>query len=139
MTSVKKNFWADNKKLIVISAGILATGIGLALWYRHRRRKKGKAVANVLSATKRRPVGFRCTSKSYPLEFGTCHPDVKILQRYLKQTFKENLGRTGRNRDGIDGQFGNLTRNAARKRLGKESFTFADIQGMKRALKSVIK
>jgi hypothetical protein len=56
------------------------------------------------------------------------------LQAYLK-IYKENLGKSGAKRDGVDGVFGPLTLKAAKKRLGKSEFTEKDISGMRKALK----
>ncbi|GAK75608.1 hypothetical protein JCM19296_1200 [Nonlabens ulvanivorans] len=61
---------------------------------------------------------------------------MKILQRYLK-IYKEDLGKTGPKRDGVDGQFGPKTSRAAQKRLKKTVFTQADIAGMRKALSSL--
>jgi len=80
---------------------------------------------------------FSCSSSSYPLSYGTCHPDVGILQKYLVKSFKANLGNYGRNRDGVDEKFGNATEKAALKHLSKTSFSQKDIQSMKSALKFI--
>ena len=74
-------------------------------------------------------------SSSYPLNYGTRHADVKILQQYMKKMHNAYLGSYGINKDGIDGHFGKLTKNAAIKHLKKVSFTEEDISGMKTALK----
>jgi peptidoglycan hydrolase-like protein with peptidoglycan-binding domain len=76
------------------------------------------------------------TKTGYPIKYGSRHPDVKILQRYLK-IYKEDLGKTGPKRDGVDGQFGPKTSRAAQKRLKKTVFTQADIAGMRKALSSL--
>ena len=88
-------------------------------------------------SSKRTSTGTRYTNKSYPLRYGTYHPDVKVLQRYLKATYNANLGRYGKNKDGVDGKFGNATKNAAIKHLKKQVFTEKDIAGMKAALKII--
>lgn len=79
---------------------------------------------------------FRCSSRSYPLGYGTCHGDVEILQKYLK-IYKEDLGSSGKNKDGVDGMFGSKTVKAARKRLGKASFSKEDIEGMKTSIQMI--
>ena len=61
---------------------------------------------------------------------------VKILQRYLK-IYKLPLGKTGPNRDGVDGIFGPKTASAAQKQLGKTVFQKADIDAMKKTLQTL--
>lgn len=70
------------------------------------------------------------------MKLGSRHADVKVLQRYLK-IYKEDLGKTGAKRDGVDGNFGPKTSKAAQKRLKKTVFTQADIAGMRKALLSL--
>ncbi len=79
--------------------------------------------------------GFTCNSKTYPLQYGTCHSDVGILQQYLKRMYKADLGSSGANRDGVDKKFGAATQRAAIKYLKKSVFTPKDIIGIKAALK----
>ena len=76
------------------------------------------------------------TKRGYPIKMGSRHADVKVLQRYLK-IYKEDLGRSGPKRDGVDGIFGPKTSRAAQKRLKKTVFTQTDIAGMRKALLSL--
>lgn len=131
---------------------IVLVGAGVTIWY-IRKKKMGDAdmetpedsqspaLSNLSDTPKKTRLSvtprFRCVSRSYPLNYGTCHPDVEVLQKYLLSSFKEDLGKSGRNKDGADGMFGNKTKQAAKRRLGKESFTSSDIVGMKSALKVV--
>lgn len=131
---------------------IVLAGAGITIWY-IRKKKKGEtdfemqenSSGSTLSKLPNSPVKskitvtprFRCISRSYPLSYGTCHPDVEVLQKYLLSSFKEELGKSGRSKNGVDGMFGNKTKQAAKRRLGKESFTSSDIVGMKSALKVV--
>ena len=129
----------DKKKLFIIGgvALLVLTGGGYAIYY---FRKKKKDTGSYLGgSTGRKSGGFSCTSKSYPLSFGTCHPDVGVLQRYLIKTYKADLGSYGKNKDGVDEMFGKLTKDAALKYLKKESFTEKDIAGMKAALKLIVR
>ncbi|MEP0271429.1 MAG: peptidoglycan-binding protein [Balneola sp.] len=128
---------------------ILLAGTGLTIWYIRRKKsqqvsalsdKDSKDHLTMLSAKPKRTITtprFKCISKSYPLNYGTCHEDVEILQRYLRTSFKEDLGKSGRKKDGVDGMFGPKTKQIAEQRLGKTSFTASDIIGMKSALKVV--
>ena len=130
-----------NPTAVWVGGGMILLIAGGVAWYLMKKKKGTKITVgnNLVSRTAGRatnvPVaaGFRCTSSSYPLAYGTCHPDVMVLQRYLK-SMNMNLGRSGKGRDGVDGQFGPLTRSAAQKQLGKDSFEKSDIEGMKKAL-----
>jgi len=46
-------------------------------------------------------------------------PMVRKLQLILKKTGKYNLGKSGKNHDGVDGLYGKLTDRACRKEFGK--------------------
>lgn len=125
--------------LLWVGVPVLILGtLGIIIWQRKRKEKEEPEEAtqyasNVSSpGQKPKPASFECKSTSYPLEFGTCHKDVTILQRYLK-SLKADLGVSD-----IDGKFGNLTRIAAKAKTGKTSFGPKDIQGMKRSL-SILK
>lgn len=129
------------KKKFIIAGLILlvVAGAGYGVYYFTRRKDESADYIDPTSASagKKTVSGFGCKSTSYPLRYGTCHADVGILQRYLKTTYKAGLGNYGKNKDGIDNQLGNVTKNAALKHLGKEVFTEKDIAGMKAALKII--
>ncbi len=128
-----------DKRAIWIGGGIILVLGGVAIWIiakKKKERKRSGLSTTTSSGASAASGRFRCTSSSYPLQYGTCHTDVGILQRYLK-SFNHPLGTSGKNRDGVDGQFGPMTRTAARKQLGKESFLASDIEGMKKALNFV--
>ena len=158
----KPSFMTKNKDLLVVG-GVIVVLSGAALTYYLMTKKKEKkklAQANTSTASTTSvpvttttfttppfiPVSTGSSSSSntkpvttkrgYPLKMGSRHADVKILQRYLK-IYKEDLGRTGPKRDGVDGIFGPKTSRAARKRLKKTVFTSADIAGMRKALTSL--
>ena len=123
-----ENFKID-ENLIWIGGGIaIAAAIGIGIWY-YRKRRTASENYNEASTTST-SSGFQCKSSTYPLTFGTCHPDVKILQRALRKKGAD-LGKTGSTGDGVDGQFGNLTLSNAKKYLGKDSFSQPDIQNLK--------
>ena len=105
---------------------LILAGTGFAVWYYMKKRKGKKANFEVSSAGRTSyGGGFSCMSRSYPLAYGTCHPDVKILQRYLISQH-EDLGNGG-----ADGKFGKLTEKAAKKALGKTSFSKSDVSKLK--------
>ena len=159
-TAVNPSFVAKNKDLLVVG-GVIVVLAGAATAYYFITKKKDKKEAELASASSgfttvasdsgsyQTPPFIPSSSTSssssskpiitktgYPIKYGSRHPDVKILQRYLK-IYKENLGKTGPKRDGVDGQFGPKTSRAAQKRLKKTVFTQADIAGMRKALVSL--
>ena len=79
--------------------------------------------------------GFVCNNKGYPLKYGTCNEEVRVLQSYLKKMYQADLGTSGAGRNGVDGKFGMATKNAAIQFLGKSIFTPKDIIGIRTALK----
>lgn len=133
----KKAQGMNKKKLFIIGgvALLVLAGGGYAIYYFRKKKKETGSYFGGSGGGK--SGGFSCTSSTYPLSFGTCHPDVGILQRYLKKIYKADLGSYGKNKDGVDEQFGNLTKQAVLKHLKKDSFTEKDIAGMKAALKIV--
>ncbi len=142
-----------NNRIFIIGGSALVIGaVVFVVWYVKRRktqdtREEGDGLFATVSSSgsstasssiHHRPGStkpFRCTSRSYPLEFGTCHPDVMVLQRYLKR-LKTDLGSSGPNRDGVDGKFGSKTQQAALSKLRRDSFSQTDIKGMKQTLNS---
>lgn len=162
-TNSKKapSFMAKNKDILVVG-GVIVVLAGAAVTYYYMTKKKNKA-ANASSDSSTTAVNTSGTStiyqsppfvpvgtipssssstkpiiskKGYPIKMGSRHADVKVLQRYLK-IYKEDLGRSGPKRDGVDGIFGPKTSRAAQKRLKKTVFTQTDISGMRKALLSL--
>jgi len=64
------------------------------------------------------------------IAFGSQGKYVRDLQEYLLSK-GANLGKTGDNNDGIDGDFGKLTKEASLKYLNKETFTVKEIKNLK--------
>ena len=159
-TTANPSFMKKNKDLLVVG-GVIVVLAGAATAYYFMTKKKEKKEAELASVSSgvttvasgassyQTPPFIPSTSTSsssstkpvitktdFPIKYGSRHPDVKILQRYLK-IYKEDLGKTGPKRDGVDGQFGPKTSRAAQKRLKKTVFTQADIAGMRKALSSL--
>ena len=124
----------SNKKIFIIGgvALLVLAGAGYGYYYFRKRKKQTGSYLGGSGSSGGTSGGFSCNSKSYPLNFGTCHPDVGVLQRYLKKKYKADLGSYGK--DGVDEMFGKLTKGAALKHLKKDSFTVQDIAAMKKAL-----
>ena len=156
-TRTKKTFFEQNKDLIVVGGVIVVLAGGAVAYMHYKKKKEAKAIdlaqnkdssPQIIPVHTTIPVPSSSGSSSsaaskprikyvktgYPLKYKTRHQDVKILQGYLK-IYKENLGKSGAKRDGVDGVFGPLTLKAAKKRLGKSEFTEKDIAGMRKALK----
>lgn len=148
----------SSKELLVVGGIILVLAIGGFMWYYFSKKKQGNPAPNddanmesddptgtsIFTTPPFRPTSpntsvstsTSSSSSTIYIRRGSRHPDVKILQRYLKY-YKESLGRTGPKRDGVDGIYGKLTERAARKRLGKTSFTRSDIKSMENTLKVI--
>lgn len=145
MEKVKEVKSTGKAKKIIIGGIILLAlaGASYGAYYLVKRKKKtgsymGDTASGGSSSTRTRTSErVQYTNKGYPLRYGTYHPDVAVLQRYLKATYNANLGSYGKNKDGVDGKFGNATKNAALKHLKKQVFTEKDIAGMKAALKII--
>ncbi len=142
---MKKKTITTPKKNATLWIGLGVIGLlgGATYWLVKKRKEKEEAELLGITDDSSKEVKkmvrtsrFRCVNKGYPLSYGTCNADVKILQRYLK-IYKEDLGSSGKNKDGVDGMFGSKTAKAARKHLGKVSFTKKDIDGMKTSIKII--
>lgn len=135
-TMGKDTIKLDSKKAALAGGIVLVAVAAIAVWQVSKRRKRpvgggmGASVAAMGRPATRGRGGFACTSRSYPLAYGTCHPDVAALQRYLKGK-GASLGSTGPRRDGVDGQFGTKTEAAAKRFLGKASLGQKDMREIK--------
>ncbi|QRM89520.1 peptidoglycan-binding protein [Lacinutrix sp. WUR7] len=160
-SKVAPSFMAKNKDLLVVGGAIIVLAGAATAYYFFTKKKEKKQLANAggtataastssgasttyqsppfvpvntgSSSSGTKPI---ITKRGYPIKIGSRHADVKVLQRYLK-IYKEDLGRSGPKRDGVDGIFGPKTSRAAQKRLKKTVFTQADIAGMRKALVSL--
>ena len=147
----------SSKELLVVCGIILVLAIGGFTWYYFSKKQDNpepnddanlesddSTGTSIFTTPPFRPTSTNTSvststsssSSAVYIKRGSRHPDVKILQRYLKY-YKEPLGRSGAKRDGVDGIYGKLTERAARKRLGKTSFTRSDITSMKNTLKVI--
>jgi peptidoglycan hydrolase-like protein with peptidoglycan-binding domain len=137
MASLKKDIQFPDERdkslstlLLLLFGGILLSVGSLALigyFVGKAKKSDGETVGSQKTGT------FKCLSNNYPLQFGTCHPDVKVLQQYLKK-MGANIGSFGKNKDGIDGEFGTMTQMASSKYLNKETFNSMEIQAMRKQL-----
>lgn len=115
------------KALGWVSAGLAVVGIAWLLFFKDKDKN---LLESMRSAASSFGSGFKCTSKEYPLNYGTCHPDVAKLQRYLKMKGAD-LGDGGPNKDGADGKFGKTTRKEAIRLLRSDQFGKSFIDKLK--------
>jgi len=146
------SFISKNKDIFVVGGVIvLLAGTAITYYYVSKKKQKKEELVNTTDSSAIKtvssvshtppfvPISTKkplITKSSNIIKIGSRHPDVKVLQRYLK-IYKEDLGRTGPKRDGVDGIFGPKTAKASQKRLGKTVFTQADMVGMRKALLSL--
>lgn len=153
---IQPSFFTTYKTPLIIGGFIVVlAGIGITYYVMSKKKQKEEpqnpTYADTSVSIPRVPTRYTPpytpsgikTSTATPtssskvlIKYGSRGSLVMVLQRYLKM-FKEDLGRTGAKRDGVDGAFGPKTANAAKKRLGKTVFTAADIEKMKKALNTL--
>lgn len=101
-----------NNKTILWTLGGIATAIVGFLAYK-RITRPTETFGEVDEDT---TVPTRTTTtltNGFPLKRGSFGENVKALQRFLKKE-GYNIGNTGKNKDGVDGNFGVLTETAVR-------------------------
>ena len=128
--TIKPWIWVSGSILLLASVGVF-------FWHRNKKKKEEQEESGSIEAyamtqpskpssgrqnTPSKSGPFRCESRDYPLEYGTCHHEVVVLQRYLK-SMNSDLGTSGVRKDGIDGKFGRMTERAAKAKTGKSSFS----------------
>jgi len=69
--------------------------------------------------------------KTLTLEKGSTGSEVAELQRILKYDFGKNIGFTGVDKDGVDGDFGNLTETALMEVKGVKKITLNEMSDAK--------
>jgi peptidoglycan hydrolase-like protein with peptidoglycan-binding domain len=69
--------------------------------------------------------------KSITLQKGSTGSEVAELQRILKYDFGKNIGFTGVDKDGVDGDFGNLTETALMEVKGVKKITLNEMSDAK--------
>jgi len=131
----------------IVGGVILLVAVGGLYWYYRSSKRKEKETSlsslddiSSISDYQTPPIvpvttkpATTSTASGVVIKLGSRHPDVKILQRYLKNR-GAYLGKSGKNRDGVDGIFGPLTAKAALQITKKTVFTQKDIQKYKATL-----
>jgi len=141
VTKPKKTFFEQNKDLIVVGSVIVVLAGGAVAYMYYKKKKDQKEVdlaqnqentPQIIPINTTIPVSSSSGSSSsssstprikyvktgYPLKYRTRHQDVKILQAYLK-IYKENLGKSGSKRDGVDGVFWTAHVKGCQKAIGQ--------------------
>lgn len=129
--------------IYMVGGIILLLAAGGFYWYYRKQKQQQKGSLDQSSdsildiPTYQTPPIVATTSTSsssqqagYTIKQGSRHPDVFVLQRYLKSK-GAYLGSSGKNKDGVDGIFGTLTQKAAQQITKKTVFTQADITRFK--------
>lgn len=129
-----KKIKITNKTLWIGGATVVLLGGGAALWFLMKKKKMLPSMGSISKSLGTQRSTGPCSSRTYPLALGSCHPDVALLQQHLKNMGMD-IGTTGSNRDGVDQIFGAKTLAAARQVLGKERFQTSDINTIKNYLK----
>ena len=119
-----------NDSLVWTAGGLLIAGAIVSGWYFLFYKKDEESESYPASNSSSGTTSSFCKSRSYPLEHGTCHSDVKLLQQELKDRGYNKLGTSGENKDGVDGMFGTKTETGALAYFGKKSFTKRDIDNL---------
>ena len=146
ITNTDQSFFTKNKELLIVGGTILALAGAGFTWYYFKKKKQQESDSSPSEKTLldsdnplrtlRNANGGGSRIVSQTIQYGSRGANVTVLQRYLK-IYKEDLGTSGANKDGVDGVFGAKTVTAAKKHLGKAVFTQADIEGMRKTLNSM--
>ena len=80
-----------------------------------------------LSTNKTPQIDPNTLNNDLPLSLNSKGAEVAQLQTILKQKYSADLGNSGQNHDGIDGDFGSLTLTALKKYTGLSSVTLKQI------------
>jgi len=111
-------------KLSLIGAGVV--GGGLLIYYLVRRWNDNRAIKNAGNNDADRP-NVVTTPKpkgddKLPLKNGSYGEKVKLVQDGLVKKYGYDLGASGPNNDGVDGDFGPLTEAAVRKFQARQDY-----------------
>jgi len=109
------NLDAKQKKFLLIG-GVIVVGVIIISKWLH-------------SLPKPLPADLQSDSldRTKLLYKGSQGAEVSELQRMLKKDYNAELGNTGINQDGIDGDFGLITQVALKKAKGVEEITLNDL------------
>jgi hypothetical protein len=109
-----------DKKTAMIFGGVVL-GMVVLIYFLSKRKKSGTEVIEdnpYLIAPQPADLQKDVLDKTKLLKKGSKGPEVIELQTILKKEYKAELGKTGTNKDGIDGDFGSLTEKALLDNLG---------------------
>jgi len=104
---------------------VVASGAYLGVSYIIKKIQEKRAL-NALNSNEENKTPRNTTVKKgddkLPLKKGSYGERVKVLQEALLKKYNYNLGTTGANKDGVDGDFGSLTDAAVRKLQARQDY-----------------
>jgi hypothetical protein len=109
-----------DKKTAMIFGGVVL-GMVVLIYFLSKRKKSGTEVIEdnpYLIAPQPADLQKDVLDKTKLLKKGSKGAEVIELQTILKKDYKAELGKTGTNKDGIDGDFGSLTEKALLDNFG---------------------
>ena len=115
-------------KLSLIGAGVV--GGGLLIYALIRRWNNQRAIRNQNNnssnggSTNNTPATPKGDDK-LPLKKGSYGEKVKVLQDSLVKKYNQNLGTSGPNKDGVDGDFGPITETAVKNVQARDDYASA--------------
>jgi len=110
------NLDAKQKKYLLIGGAVVLGVYLISKWLHSLPKSQPEDMQN--------PVAL---DKEKVLKKGSQGAEVSELQRILKKDFNADLGKTGVNKDGIDGDFGLLTEVALMKAKNVTEIALKDI------------
>lgn len=108
-------------KYSLIGVGLTAATIVTISLLRRRKLRRELAIETPSNGGSRTPSKPKGDDK-FPLKKGSYGERVKTLQTALSKLNGYNLGTSGPNNDGVDGDFGPLTDAAVRKFQGQQDY-----------------
>ena len=110
------NLDPKQKKFLLIGAGVVLSIYLISKWLHGLPKPQNPDLQST-------PI----LDKTKILKKGSTGSEVSELQRILAKDYSANLGNTGVNNDGIDGDFGVLTETALKKAKGVIEIALKDL------------
>ncbi|MBQ21674.1 MAG: hypothetical protein CMD31_13045 [Flavobacteriales bacterium] len=124
-------FKIDNQLLWIAGGILLLAGLGTGAYFYFNKKKENNPGEQSSSSASSSSSGFCKYDDSFPLKHGSCGNKVTVLQKIL-HVLGADLGKTGSNKDGVDGKYGDMTQAAVKKLLGKTTVSQTDIEQLKK-------
>ncbi|HEY9084021.1 MAG TPA: hypothetical protein VIN73_11855 [Vicingaceae bacterium] len=124
-------FKIDNKALWITGGMLLLAGLGTGAYFYFKKKEENLTEGQSSSSGSSSASGFCKYDDSYPLKHGSCGKNVVTLQKIV-HVLGADLGKTGSNKDGVDGKYGDMTQAAVKKFIGKTTVSRTDIEQLKK-------